>query len=134
VTSVLFVCIGNAGRSQMARAFFARAGGSARSAGTWPSAEVHPNVVEAMQELGIDLAGAVPRLVTLEDVAWADVVIRMGCGDDCPVVPGTSYRDWPVADPIGLSVEETRLIRDEIESRVAALVEELAAGRSQPPM
>ncbi len=125
MTNVLFVCIGNAGRSQMAHAFFAREGGSVRSGGTRPSPELHPNVIESMREIGIELGGAAPRKVTPEDAAWADVVIRMGCGDECPVVAGTSYRDWPIDDPIGLSVEETRPIRDEIAHRVASLVSEL---------
>src|SRR2546421_2968748 len=122
--NVLFVCVGNAGRSQMAHAFFARAGGSVRSGGTWPSAEVHDNVAEAMREVGIELGGAAPRRVTVEDAGWADVVVRMGCGGDCPVVSGTSYRDWPIDDPIGLSVEQTRPIRDEVARRVNALVAE----------
>ena len=125
VTNVLFVCIGNAGRSQMAHAFFARAGGAVRSAGTRPSPELHPNVIEAMGEIGIDLSGASPRGFEQADAEWADVVVTMGCGDECPVVAGTSYRDWPIDDPIGLSVEETRPIRDEIARRVAALVAEL---------
>jgi arsenate reductase (thioredoxin) len=138
VTNVLFVCVGNAGRSQMARAFFARAGGAARSAGTRPSPEVHANVVEAMREVAIDLGAETPHKVTLEDAEWADVVIRMGCGDECPVVSGTSYRDWPIDDPIGLTAAGTRPIRDELARRVAALVAELridgSAAAAQPPM
>jgi arsenate reductase len=125
VTNVLFVCIGNAGRSQMAHAFFARAGGAVRSAGTRPSPDLHPNVVEAMREIGIDLSGASPHGFEPADAEWADIVVTMGCGDECPVVAGTSYRDWPIDDPIGLSLEATRPIRDEIARRVAALVAEL---------
>jgi protein-tyrosine-phosphatase/ubiquinone/menaquinone biosynthesis C-methylase UbiE len=125
VTNVLFVCIGNAGRSQMAHAFFGRAGGAVRSAGTRPSPELHPNVIEAMGEIGIDLSGASPQGFEQADAEWADIVVTMGCGDECPVAPGRSYRDWPIDDPIGLSVEATRPIRDEIARRVAALVAEL---------
>ena len=109
----------------MAHAFFARAGGAVRSAGTRPSQEVHPNVVEAMAEIGIDIGGASPHRFERADAEWADVVVAMGCGDDCPVVAGKSDRDWPIDDPIGLSVEATRPIRDEIARRVAALVAEL---------
>jgi protein-tyrosine-phosphatase/ubiquinone/menaquinone biosynthesis C-methylase UbiE len=127
---VLFACVGNAGRSQMAQAFFERAGGEGRSAGTRPSPEVHPNVVEAMLEVGIDLSGRTPRKLELGDAEWADLVITMGCGDECPVVPGREYRDWPLEDPIGKSIEETRPIRDEIERRVARLVADLAVERS----
>jgi arsenate reductase (thioredoxin) len=127
---VLFVCVGNAGRSQMAHAFFERAGGEAGSAGTWPSREVHPNVAEAMHEVGVDLSGRVPRRLDPGDIDWADLVIRMGCGDECPVVAGKEYRDWPLEDPIGKTVEATRPIRDEIERRVAGLVAQLQIPRS----
>jgi ubiquinone/menaquinone biosynthesis C-methylase UbiE/protein-tyrosine-phosphatase len=114
----------------MAHAFFARAGGAVRSAGTRPSPELHSNVLEAMGEIGIDLSAASPHGFERTDAEWADIVVTMGCGDECPVVAGTSYRDWPVDDPIGLSIEETRPIRDEIARRVAALVAELRVGSS----
>ena len=125
MANVLFVCVGNAGRSQMAHAFMARSGEPVRSAGTRPSREVHGNVVEAMGELGIDVSVAAPRRLEPSDVEWADVVVRMGCGDDCPVVAGKEYRDWPIEDPIGLTVEATRPIRDDIARRVAGLLAEL---------
>ena len=117
----LFVCVGNAGRSQMAQAFYERREGEARSAGSRPEAELHEPVVEAMRELGISLDGRSPKPIRTEDVEWADVVVTMGCGDACPVLPGKDYVDWSLQDPIGLSVEEVRPIRDEI----ARLVEEL---------
>ncbi len=117
-----FVCIGNAGRSQMAEAFAKQAGYEARSAGSRPEAQLHPEVVEAMRELGIDLSGRVPRGITQEDVEWADVVVTMGCGEDaCPVLPGKRYVDWELRDPIGLSIDEVRLIRDDIRRRIATL-------------
>ena len=116
-----FVCIGNAGRSQMAQALYERLGGEARSAGSRPEAELHQAVVEALEELDIDMAGRKPKPITNEDVAWADVVVTMGCGDACPVLPGKRYVDWNLQDPVGLPVERVRLIRDEI----ARLVEEL---------
>ena len=120
----LFVCVQNAGRSQMAAALFERVGGEARSAGSRPAARVHPEVVEAMAELGIDLSGRVPRSLDRADAEWADVVVTMGCGDACPVVPGKRYVDWELDDPAGKGLDETRAIRDEI----ARLVAELAAG------
>ena len=118
---VLFVCIGNAGRSQMAQAFYEQAGGEARSAGTRPEAHLHPEVVEAMRELGIDLDGRVPHGLTTEDAEWADLVVTMGCGDACPVIPGRRYIEWDLQDPAGQDVETVRRIRDEIERRVAEL-------------
>jgi arsenate reductase (thioredoxin) len=121
--NVYFVCVGNAGRSQMAQAFAERAGLSARSAGSRPEHEVHPQVIEAMDELGIDLRGRSPQGITDEDVRWADVVVTMGCGDACPVFPGKRYEDWELTDPIGLAVEDVRPIRDEIERRVQALAD-----------
>jgi protein-tyrosine-phosphatase/ubiquinone/menaquinone biosynthesis C-methylase UbiE len=122
---VLFVCVGNAGRSQMAQAFFERAGGEARSAGTHPSPELHGNVVEAMTEVGIDLSDRSPSKLERADAEWADLVITMGCGDECPVVPDTRYLDWPIEDPIGKTLEQTRPIRDEIERRVQRLMADL---------
>jgi arsenate reductase (thioredoxin) len=116
-----FICIGNAGRSQMAQAFYERLGGEARSAGSHPERELHPEVVEAMAELGIDLTGRRPRGIAPEDVEWAEVVVTMGCGDACPVLPGKRYVDWQITDPVGASLEQVRPIRDEIERRVGEL-------------
>ena len=121
--NVYFVCIGNAGRSQMAQAFAEQAALSARSAGSMPEHEVHPQVIEAMDEVGIDLRGRSPKGIRDEDVHWADVVVTMGCGDVCPVFPGKRYLDWELTDPIGLPLDDVRPIRDEIERRVRALVD-----------
>ena len=118
---VLFVCIGNAGRSQMAQAFYERAGGEARSAGTRPEAAVHPQVVDAMREVGIDLAGRIPHGLENDDVEWAELVVTMGCGDACPVLPGKRYLDWKLQDPAGMPIEVVRQIRDRIEKLVAEL-------------
>jgi arsenate reductase len=117
-----FVCVGNAGRSQMAEAFAKQAGHEARSAGSRPATHLDPEVVEAMRELGIDLSGRVPKGITEEDVEWADVVVTMGCGEDaCPVLPGKRYIDWQVRDPIGLPLGEVREIRDGIRRRIDSL-------------
>jgi arsenate reductase (thioredoxin) len=116
-----FICVGNAGRSQMAEAFYERLGGEARSAGSHPERELHPEVVEAMAELGIDLTGRRPRGIAPEDVEWAEVVVTMGCGDACPVLPGKRYVDWQITDPVGASLKQVRPIRDEIERRVDEL-------------
>ena len=123
---VLFLCIGNQGRSQMAHAFLERIGGhEVRSAGSMAGRELHPEVVEVMGELGIDLSGRKPRQLEPDaDAAWADVVVTMGCGDVCPVLPGKSYVDWGIEDPIGQPLEKVREIRDGIARRVG----ELAAG------
>ena len=118
---VYFVCIGNAGRSQMAQAFYERRGGEARSAGSRPEHEIHPQVAEAMDQLGISLAGRHPRGITEKDVEWADIVVTMGCGDACPVLPGKQYLDWQLDDPAGMSVEQVRGVRDEIARLVHAL-------------
>ncbi|HEU0304835.1 MAG TPA: arsenate reductase ArsC [Gaiellaceae bacterium] len=118
-----FVCVGNAGRSQMAEAFAKELGHEARSAGSRPESQLHPEVVEAMGELGIDISGRVPKGITREDVEWADVVVTMGCGDACPVLPGKRYLDWQLRDPIGLPLEEVREIRDDIRRRVTELLE-----------
>lgn len=118
---VLFVCIGNAGRSQMAQAFAERAGLEARSAGSRAESHLHPEVVEVMSELGIDLSGRVPHQLNDEDVEWADLVVTMGCGDACPVLPGKRYLDWNLQDPMGMPIEVVRQIRD----RIAGLVDEL---------
>lgn len=126
----LFVCLHNAGRSQMSEALFARAAEGrhqARSAGTTPGDRVHPEVVEAMNELGIDLADRVPRKLSEADAEWADVVVTMGCGDECPFIPGKRYLDWDLEDPKGQSLDAVRATRDEIERRVTALVAELDA-------
>jgi len=118
---VYFVCIGNAGRSQMAQALYERRGGEARSAGSRPEHELHPQVVDAMREIGVDLSDRRPKPIAPEDVEWADVVVSMGCGDACPVLPGKEYLDWNLPDPVGMSVDEVRELRADIERRVAAL-------------
>jgi arsenate reductase len=126
--NVLFVCVQNAGRSQMAGALFDRAAEgrhATRSAGTRPADRVHPEVVGAMAELGIDLSGNLPRRLKREDAEWADVVVTMGCGDECPYVPGTRYVDWELPDPAGKPADEVRALRDEIGRRVDALLAEL---------
>jgi arsenate reductase (thioredoxin) len=125
---VLFVCVQNAGRSQMSEALFARhAAGrhEAQSAGTRPADRAHPEVVEAMREVGIDLADRRPRGLSRDLAEWADVVVTMGCGDECPFVPGTRYVDWDLPDPAGQPVEAVRRTLDEIEARVTTLVTEL---------
>ena len=124
---VVFACVHNAGRSQMAAAFFraladpAKAEGT--SAGTRPGPHVHPEVVEAMREAGIEVSAARPRLLTDELARSATLLVTMGCGEDCPFVPGLEHLDWPLDDPKGRSVEQVRAIRDEVCRRVAALVE-----------
>lgn len=126
--TVLFVCVHNAGRSQMAAALLARYAGArvrVRSAGSEPADQLNPAVVEAMAEVGIDLAAQTPKLLTRGAVEAADVVITMGCGDACPVFPGKRYLDWALTDPAGRSVEEVRPIRDDIDRRVRALLAEL---------
>jgi arsenate reductase (thioredoxin) len=131
VAHALFVCLHNAGRSQMSRALFEQAAGgrhSAASAGTTPAERVHPEVVEVMRELGLDVSGRRPRKLTPELAEAADVVVTMGCGDECPYVPGKRYLDWELEDPKGRSIDEVRAIRDDIARRVAALVDELDAG------
>ena len=118
---VLFVCLHNAGRSQMSQALFERAAGGrheAASAGTTPGDRVHPEVVEVMRELGMDLAERKPQLLTRELAEWADVVVTMGCGDACPYIPGKRYLDWELEDPKGRPIDEVRATRDEIERRV----------------
>lgn len=127
--SVLFVCIHNAGRSQMAAAFLAhisRGEIEVRSAGTEPAEQVNPAVIEAMKEMGIDLFGQVPKVLTTEAVQESDVVITMGCGDTCPFFPGKRYLDWPLDDPAGQGVAAIRPIRDQIEILVRGLIAEMA--------
>ncbi|MFF2746981.1 arsenate reductase ArsC [Kitasatospora sp. NPDC058048] len=126
--SVLFVCVHNAGRSQMAAAFLTRLGGDrveVRSAGSAPADGVNPAVVRAMAEVGIDLSAETPKVLTVEAVRASDVVITMGCGDACPYFPGKRYLDWQLADPAGRGVDAVRPIRDAIEQRVRALMAEL---------
>jgi len=128
VSTVLFVCLHNAGRSQMSQALFERAAGGrhiALSAGTTPGERVHPEVVTVMRELGIDLADRRPQLLTRELAERADVVITMGCGDQCPYIPGKRYLDWDLPDPKGRPVEEVRKTREHISERVHALLAEL---------
>ncbi len=125
---VLFVCLHNAGRSQMSQALFERAAQGrheARSAGTRPAARVHPQVVEAMREVGVDLERRTPQALTDELAAWADVVVTMGCGDECPYIPGKRYLDWDLPDPSGKPLEEVRRTRDDIAQRVKALAADL---------
>ncbi len=128
MATALFVCLHNAGRSQMSQALFERASeGRHRglSAGTTPGERVHPEVVEVMRELDIDLAGRTPQELTAELAGLADVVVTMGCGDACPYIPGKRYIDWDLDDPKGRPIEEVRATRDDIAERVAGLVAEL---------
>ena len=128
MANALFVCLHNAGRSQMSQALFERAAEGrhgSRSAGTTPGDRVHPEVLEAMNELGVDLSDRRPGLLTTEDAEWADVVVTMGCGDKCPYVPGTRYVDWDLPDPKGQPIESVRATRDEIAARVEGLLAEL---------
>ena len=130
MAKVLFVCLQNAGRSQMSQALFERVAAGrheAASAGTRPAERVHPEVVEVMSELGIDLHGRRPRGLTRELAEWADVVVTMGCGDECPYIPGKRYIDWELEDPAGRPAPEVRTTRDEIDRRVRGLVHELDA-------
>lgn len=118
---VYFVCVGNAGRSQMAEALYEQLGGAARSAGSQPEPELHLAVVEAMEEIGVDISGRRPKPIRRADVEWADVVVSMGCGDACPVLPGKEYVEWNLADPVGMCLEEVRELREVIRAKVAAL-------------
>lgn len=130
MATVLFVCRQNAGRSQISEALFNRAASgrhSAISAGTTPASQVHPEVVEVMREVGIDLADRTPKRLTTDLAARADLTVTMGCGDECPFVPGKVYVDWELADPAGQPIERVREIRDEIEARIGALVADLDA-------
>ncbi|MGW0650518.1 arsenate reductase ArsC [Streptomyces umbrinus] len=126
--SVLFVCVHNAGRSQMAAAFLTHLAGDkveVRSAGSAPADAVNPAVVEAMKEIGVDISAETPKVLTVEAVQASDVVITMGCGDTCPVFPGKRYLDWQLDDPAGQGVASVRPIRDEIERRIRGLLIEL---------
>lgn len=128
MSHVLFVCIQNAGRSQIAQALLARAAGGrheARSAGSRPAARIHRSVVEVMRELGLDVGGNVPHKLDEDDMRWADLVVTMGCGDECPYIPGKRFIDWELDDPAGRPLDAVRRIRDEIHVRVEALIAEL---------
>lgn len=128
--SVMFVCIHNAGRSQMAAAYLEHLAGDmveVRSSGTVPADSVNPAVVEAMLEEGIDISGNKPKILTTEDVQASDYVITMGCGDTCPFFPGKTYLDWPLTDPAGKGVDSIRPIRDEIKGLVEGLIAEIKA-------
>jgi arsenate reductase (thioredoxin) len=128
MATALFVCLHNAGRSQMSAALFERSAGGrhhALSAGTTPAERVHPEVVEVMREVGIDLSDRTPKRLTTELAEQADVVVTMGCGDECPYIPGRRYLDWELEDPKGRPLEEVRATRDDIARRVEALVAEL---------
>ena len=125
---VLFVCLHNAGRSQMSQALFERVADGrheARSAGTDPADRVHPEVTEVMREIGVDLSGRTPRKLSDELAEWADVIVTMGCGDACPYIPGKRYIDWDLPDPKGLPLDEVRALRDDIAQRTEALLTEL---------
>jgi protein-tyrosine-phosphatase len=129
IPEVLFVCVHNAGRSQMAAALldhYAQGTVRVRSAGSTPAAEINPAVVQAMAEVGLDLSKEFPKPLTDDAVRSADAVVTMGCGDACPIYPGKRYLDWELPDPAGRPLEEVRAIRDEIDRRVRALVSELA--------
>src|SRR6478735_4011946 len=128
MAKALFVCLHNAGRSQMSQALFERAAAGrhdARSAGTTPGDRVHPEVVAVMNELGIDLSDRRPHLLSTEDAEWADVVVTMGCGDKCPYIPGRRYIDWDLPDPKGQPIDAVRDTRDGIARRVEGLIAEL---------
>jgi arsenate reductase (thioredoxin) len=133
MATVLFVCLHNAGRSQMSQALFERAADGrhhALSAGTTPAERIHPQVVEVMHELDIDLSDRTPQLLTRELAEQADLIVTMGCGEECPYIPGKRYLDWELPDPKGRTLAEVRATRDEIERRVRALSDELDG---QPP-
>lgn len=126
--TVLFVCIHNAGRSQMAAGYMAALSGGAvqvRSGGSEPGDQINPIAIQAMAEDGIDISKGVPQLMTTEQVQDSDVVITMGCGDVCPIFPGKRYEDWELTDPAGKSLEEVRPIRDDIKARIQALLAEI---------
>ena len=128
---VLFVCLHNAGRSQMSQALFERAAGGAhraRSAGTTPADHVHPVVAEAMREVGLEVSDHKPQRLTDELSAWPDIVVTMGCGDECPYIPGKRYIDWDLTDPKDLPISEVRAIRDDIARRVDGLLVEIGSG------
>jgi arsenate reductase len=129
MSNVLFVCLQNAGRSQMSRALFESSVNDdrhqSRSAGTRPADHLHPEVIDVMEELGVDLRGERPKELTRELAEWADVVVTMGCGDACPYIPGKRYIDWKLDDPAGRSPDDVRRARDEIRDRINGLIAEL---------
>lgn len=130
--SVLFVCVHNAGRSQMAAAFLttlSKGGIEVRSAGSQPADSINPAAVEAMAEIGIDMSAEIPKVLTTQAVQDSDVVITMGCGDECPYFPGKRYEDWVLEDPAGMGVESVRPIRDAIKGRIEGLITELLPAR-----
>ncbi|GAA3691876.1 arsenate reductase ArsC [Nonomuraea antimicrobica] len=132
---VLFVCVHNAGRSQMAAAFLTHLAGDrvlVRSAGSAPADQVNPAVVKAMAEAGIDISAEIPKVLTVDAVQASDVVITMGCGDACPIFPGKRYEDWQLDDPAGQGVDAVRPIRDQIEAHVRALIDDLLPGERGP--
>ncbi len=135
--TILFACVHNAGRSQMAAAYLNRLAAPALarglSAGTSPGPRVHPEVVAVMREEGIELEGVAPQRLTLELASGADLLVTMGCGEACPHVPGLAREDWPLSDPKGRPLEEVRVIRDEIRDRVAKLIASLAAASRDSP-
>ncbi|WP_159622980.1 arsenate reductase ArsC [Ruania rhizosphaerae] len=134
--SVLFVCVHNAGRSQMAAGFLRALGGDGvevRSAGSAPADQINPVAVEAMAELGIDITAEQPKVLTTDAVQASDVVITMGCGDACPIFPGKRYEDWELQDPAGQGIEAVRPIRDEIRGRIVALLEDLGVVAAAVP-
>jgi arsenate reductase (thioredoxin) len=134
--TVLFVCVHNAGRSQMAAGFLTHLSGDSLnvlSAGSQPADEINPVAAEAMAEQGIDITTARPKLLTTETVTESDVVVTMGCGDSCPVFPGKRYEDWELDDPAGQDIEAVRSIRDDIKGRIENLLAELVPNQSPPP-
>jgi len=129
---VLFVCVHNAGRSQMAAGFMRELSGGSievRSGGSEPGTQINPVAIAAMAEEGIDISQAVPQLMTTDQVRDSDVVITMGCGDSCPIFPGKRYEDWELTDPAGRGIDEVRPIRDDIKRRVVELLQEIDAAR-----
>jgi protein-tyrosine-phosphatase len=135
MSRVLFVCVHNAGRSQMSQSLFNRAAAGeheARSAGSEPAGSVHPEVLAVMDELGLDLRGEIPKRLTRELAGWADIVVTMGCGDACPYVPGKRYLDWELEDPKGQTLDAVRATRDEIARRIDGLLAELNATATTP--
>lgn len=134
--AVLFVCVHNAGRSQMAAGFVRHLSGGAvevRSAGSMPADRINPVAVEAMREVGVDLGAEQPTVLTVDDVRASDVVVTMGCGDACPVLPGRRYEDWELDDPAGQGIEAVRPIRDEIRRRVVGLLDSLGVTPLEAP-
>jgi arsenate reductase len=137
MANVLFVCLHNAGRSQMSRALFERAAKgrhASEAAGTQPAEKLHPTVVEAMEEIGFHLSSRRPQLLTSEMAEWADVVVTMGCGDECPYIPGKRYVDWDLQDPKDMPIEEVRALRDDITGRVDVLLVELEGPEQEGPV